>query len=376
MDKSQNGLPFSDNASLEDKEGNDNSVTVAVRVRPFGQRELADKAVRRVVSMCGNETTVTSDNGTIHRFAYDFSFWSFDSENGDFAGQELVYNRLAQPLLSRAFEGYNTCLFAYGQTGSGKSYSIMGQGNEKVGIIPRFCKDLFFSAQQARDIKQVKISVEISFVEIYNEKIHDLLGSSKEKSGKKPTLKVREHPELGPYVEGLTTFVVNSFEDVEGWITLGNKSRATAATGMNDKSSRSHSVFTIVLAQTKTEMWEGHDHSITSKINLVDLAGSERQSQAMTISGERLREGANINKSLLTLGIVISLLSEQSAQNGRKKITCIPYRDSNLTWLLKESLGGNSKTTMIATISPANSHIEETLSTLRYPFCVNCIDKL
>ncbi|KAK3605864.1 hypothetical protein CHS0354_017768 [Potamilus streckersoni] len=136
---------------------------------------------------------------------------------------------------------------------------------------------------------------------------------------------------------------------------------------MNDKSSRSHSVFTIVLAQTKTEMWEGHehDHSITSKINLVDLAGSERQSQAMT-SGERLREGANINKSLLTLGKVISLLSEQSAQNGKKKKTYIPYRDSVLTWLLKESLGGNSKTTMIATISPANSHIEETLSTLRY----------
>ncbi|KAK3605863.1 hypothetical protein CHS0354_017767 [Potamilus streckersoni] len=368
MDKFRDEMTYLDMGSQEDEEGSNSSVTVAVRVRPFSQRELADKTVRRVVSMCGNETTVTCDNGAVHRFAYDFSFWSFDSENGDFAGQELVHGRLAQPLLSRAFEGYNTCLFAYGQTGSGKSYSIMGQTNE-VGIIPRFCEDLFFRAQAVRDINQVKISVEISFFEIYNEKIHDLLGSSKEKSGKKPTLKVREHPVLGPYVEGLSTFVVNSFEDVEGWITLGNKNRATAATGMNDKSSRSHSVFTIVLAQTKTEMWEGHehDHSITSKINLVDLAGSERQSQAMT-SGERLREGANINKSLLTLGKVISLLSEQSAQNGKKKKTYIPYRDSVLTWLLKESLGGNSKTTMIATISPANSHIEETLSTLRYPF--------
>nr|KAG5712585.1 hypothetical protein BaRGS_011559 [Batillaria attramentaria] len=212
----------------------------------------------------------------------------------------------------------------------------------------------------------VKISVEISFFEIYNEKIHDLLASSKEKNGKKATLKVREHPVLGPYVEGLSTFVVNSFEDVEGWITLGTKNRATAATGMNDKSSRSHSVFTIVLTQTRTERVEGqdHDHSITSKINLVDLAGSERQSQAQT-SGERLREGANINKSLLTLGKVISVLSERSSASKKRKIF-IPYRDSVLTWLLKESLGGNSKTAMIATISPSHHHQEETLSTLRY----------
>ncbi|KAL4216665.1 cerebellar granular layer structural organization [Mactra antiquata] len=215
---------------------------------------------------------------------------------------------------------------------------------------------------------QVKIHVEISFFEIYNEKIHDLLASvNKEKKTKKATLRVREHPVLGPYVEGLSTFVVNSFDDVKGWITLGNKNRATAATGMNDKSSRSHSVFTIVLTQTKTEVLEGqeHDHSITSKINLVDLAGSERQSHAQT-TGERLREGANINKSLLTLGKVISQLAEQSSISNKRKEIFIPYRDSLLTWLLKESLGGNSKTAMIATISPANHHTDETLSTLRY----------
>nr|XP_034300565.1 kinesin-like protein KIF14 [Crassostrea gigas] len=359
-------------------EEDSSSVMVAVRVRPYSTRELSDANVRCVVSMDGNETVVRSlDSGHHYRFNFDFSFWSFDSTHRDFAGQEQVYRQLAQPLLVKAFEGYNTCLFAYGQTGSGKSYSIMGHGSE-VGIIPRFCEELFSRAyhdqEVTRDSEMVKINVEISFFEIYNEKIHDLLASSKEKGGKKPTLKVREHPVLGPYVEGLSTYVVNSFEDVEGWITLGNKNRATAATGMNDKSSRSHSVFTLVLTQTRdlmceteTEEIEGiqHDHSITSKINLVDLAGSERQSQAQT-SGERLREGANINKSLLTLGKVISSLSEQSIMGAKKKKSFIPYRDSVLTWLLKESLGGNSKTAMIATISPSHHHIEETLSTLRY----------
>ncbi|XP_062594579.1 kinesin-like protein KIF14 [Saccostrea cucullata] len=369
MDLSRHEMMYDKETSLYEEDSS--SVTVAVRVRPYSSRELSDGNVRCVVSMDGNETMVRAlDSGHLYRFNFDFSFWSFDSTHWEFAGQERVYRQLAQPLLVKAFEGYNTCLFAYGQTGSGKSYSIMGHGSE-VGIIPRFCKELFSRADQdqevTRDSEMVKINVEISFFEIYNEKIHDLLASCKEKGGKKPTLKVREHPVLGPYVEGLSTYVVNSFEDVEGWITLGNKNRATAATGMNDKSSRSHSVFTLVLTQTRTEEIEGiqHDHSITSKINLVDLAGSERQSQAQT-SGERLREGANINKSLLTLGKVISSLSEQSIMGSKKKKSFIPYRDSVLTWLLKESLGGNSKTAMIATISPSHLHIEETLSTLRY----------
>ncbi|RUS70634.1 hypothetical protein EGW08_021601, partial [Elysia chlorotica] len=341
------------------------SIMVAVRVRPFVQRELSDANTHCVVSMKGNETTITSDNGAVHRFAYDFSFWSHDDKSDDFCSQEDVYKRLAQPLLGKAFEGYNTCLFAYGQTGSGKSYCIMGHDPE-TGIIPRFCEELFLKADMLASKKQVKVNVEISFFEIYNEKIHDLLAANKDKGQKKATLKVREHPVLGPYVEALSTYVVNSFEDVEVWITLGNKNRATAATGMNDKSSRSHSVFSIVLTQTKTETVEGqgHDHSVNSKINLVDLAGSERQSQANT-SGDRLREGANINKSLLTLGKVISLLAERSNLNKKRKVF-IPYRDSVLTWLLKESLGGNSKTVMIATISPSNQHLEETLSTLRY----------
>uniref|UniRef100_A0A8C0HG58 Kinesin family member 14 n=1 Tax=Chelonoidis abingdonii TaxID=106734 RepID=A0A8C0HG58_CHEAB len=318
-------------------------VTVAVRVRPFSDREKKEKAFQ-VVSMSGLETVVRHpETKQVYDFIYDFSFWSFDYCHPNFASQETIYKALAVPLLERAFEGYNTCLFAYGQTGSGKSYTMMGFG-EELGIIPRFCEDLFTQIAQM-DTQQNLYHLEMSYFEVYNEKIHDLLIFKAENGQKKQP-------------------VISSYSDIQSWLELGNKQRATAATGMNDKSSRSHSVFTLVLTQTKTEFVEeeGHDHRITSRINLIDLAGSERCSPTQT-SEERLKEGVSINKSLLTLGKVISALSEQS-QNRKRAF--IPYRESVLTWLLKESLGGNSKTTMIATISPAASNVEETLSTLRY----------
>ncbi|XP_022084311.1 kinesin-like protein KIF14 isoform X2 [Acanthaster planci] len=357
-----------DNPLIGSHEGDGFSVTVAVRVRPFSEKEKKQRDVRCVVSMDGNETTVTTRPGQTSSFCYDLCFWSFDRVKGQYSGQEMVYERLGRPLLDNAFEGYNTCLFAYGQTGSGKSYTIMGYNNE-TGIIPRFCRELFRRIDENGQEQRAKYTIEISFFEIYNEKIHDLLAAStdtdKDAGKKRATLKVREHPVLGPYVEGLSTFVANSYGDIHSWIELGNKQRATAATGMNDKSSRSHSVFTIVMTKTKAEIIEGdeHTHNVTSKINLVDLAGSERCISAQT-TGDRLKEGANINKSLLTLGKVISHLAENSAL--RRKKFFIPYRDSVLTWLLKESLGGNSKTAMIATISPSSLHVEETLSTLRY----------
>ncbi|EMP40086.1 Kinesin-like protein KIF14 [Chelonia mydas] len=337
-------------------------VTVAVRVRPFSDRERKEKA-SQVVSMSGQETVVRHpETKQVYNFIYDFSFWSFDHCHPNFASQNTIYKALAVPLLERAFEGYNTCLFAYGQTGSGKSYTMMGFG-EELGIIPRFCEDLFTQIAQM-DTQQILYHFEMSYFEVYNEKIHDLLIFKAENGQKKQPLRVREHPVLGPYVEDLTANMVSSYSDIQSWLELGNKQRATAATGMNDKSSRSHSVFSLVMTQTKTEFVEGeeHDHRITSRINLIDLAGSERCSPTQT-SEERLKEGVSINKSLLTLGKVISALSEQS-QNRKRAF--IPYRESVLTWLLKESLGGNSKTTMIATVSPAASNVEETLSTLRY----------
>lgn len=352
----QNAAPETDPLKVENSQ-----VTVAVRVRPFSQREKMDKA-SQVVFLNGDEIAVEHpDMKQVYTFSYDVSFWSFDDRHPDYASQTAVYEALAAPLLQRALQGYNTCLFAYGQTGSGKSYTMMGL-SEEPGIIPRFCEDLFAQVTK-KQTQEISYHLEMSFFEVYNEKIHDLLVCKGENGQRKQPLRVREHPVSGPYVEALSLNVVSSYSDIQSWLELGCKQRASAATGMNDKSSRSHSVLTLLMTRTKTESVEGeeHDHRITSRMNLVDLAGSERCAAAHTC-GERLKEGVSINKSLLTLGKVISALSEQA---GRKSVF-VPYRDSVLTWLLKESLGGNSKTTMIATVSPAASNIEETLSTLRY----------
>ncbi|KAK1897022.1 Kinesin-like protein KIF14 [Dissostichus eleginoides] len=312
------------------------AVTVAVRVRPFNAREKAEKALQ-VIYMNGQETAVQHPgNKQRYNFMYDFSFCSVDDCDPTFVSQQTVYKTLAKPLLLRAFEGFNTCLFAYGQTGSGKSYTMMGFGEEE-GVIPRFCQELF-SRLASMENEEVKCHVEMSLLEVYNEKIHDLLVTREQTNQRRMPLRVREHPVNGPYVADLSANIVSSYNDVQGWLVLGNKQRATAATGMNDKSSRSHSVLTLVMTQTQTEFVEGeeHDHSITSRINLVDLAGSERCNSAKT------------------------------KQSMTQKTVFIPYRESVLTWLLKESIGGNSKTAMIATISPAGSNVEETLSTLRY----------
>ncbi|XP_048354405.1 kinesin-like protein KIF14 isoform X2 [Sphaerodactylus townsendi] len=337
-------------------------VTVAVRVRPFSTRDKNEETLQ-VVSMSGQETVVHHpDTKQVYNFIFDFSLWSVDKQHCNFASQEMVYQSVASPLLETAFEGYNTCLFAYGQTGSGKSYTMMGFDDDERGIIPRFCEDLY--TRIANMESQQTYHLEMSYFEVYNEKIHDLLVFRTENGHRKQPLRVREHPIFGPFVEDLTVNVVSSYSDVQRWLQLGNKQRATAATGMNDKSSRSHSVFTLVMTQTKTNIVgkEECEHRIISRMNLIDLAGSERCSASQT-TGDRLKEGMIINKSLLTLGKVISTLSEQCQS---KKKVFIPYRESVLTWLLKESLGGNSKTAMIAAISPAASNVEETLSTLRY----------
>ncbi|XP_056410385.1 kinesin-like protein KIF14 isoform X2 [Hyla sarda] len=337
------------------------AVTVAVRVRPLNDREISGG--HKCVLSVTDQTVMVYHPQNNQRLVFQYDFCFSFAQPGDSVpcSQEEVYRQVAQPLLTRVFQGYNTCLFAYGQTGSGKSYTMMGY-NTHIGIIPRFCKELFYNIKVSVQ-EEVNCHVEMSYFEIYNEKIHDLLSSPRD-AGHKIALKVREHPTCGPYVDGLSTYVVASFTDVQTWLELGNKQRATAATGMNDKSSRSHSVFTLSVTQTRREIFEGeiHDHTRTSRVNLIDLAGSERCSSAQT-SGIRLKEGASINKSLLTLGKVISALAEMSDVHKR---SFIPYRESLLTWLLRESLGGNSKTAMIATVSPASVNLEESLSTLRY----------
>uniref|UniRef100_A0A3P9GYX6 Kinesin family member 13Bb n=1 Tax=Oryzias latipes TaxID=8090 RepID=A0A3P9GYX6_ORYLA len=330
---------------------NDANVKVAVRVRPMNRREK-DLKTKCVVQMDGNQTILHPV------FAFDHCFWSMDeSQKDEFAGQDVVFQCLGESLLDNAFMGYNACIFAYGQTGSGKSYTMMGS-SEQPGLIPRLCSSLF-----SRTVKEARegetFTVEVSYMEIYNEKVRDLL----DPKGNRQTLKVREHSVLGPYVDGLSRLAVTSYKDIESLMSEGNKSRTVAATNMNEESSRSHAVFIIILTHTLMDLRSGTSGEKVSKLSLVDLAGSERAAKTGA-AGERLKEGSNINKSLSTLGLVISALADHGA--GKNKSKFVPYRDSVLTWLLKDSLGGNSRTAMVATISPAADNYDETLSTLRY----------
>lgn len=327
--------------------------------------------------MKGNQTVLTHPSHTDSKsksskaavegpktFAFDRSYWSFDKNDPSYAGQDNLFDDLGQPLLQNAFAGYNNCIFAYGQTGSGKSYSMMGYGQDE-GVIPKICRDMFRRIDDVQTDSNMACTVEVSYLEIYNERVRDLLNPST-----KGNLKVREHPSTGPYVEDLAKLVVRSFTEIEHLMDEGNKARTVAATNMNETSSRSHAVFTITLSQKRRDVDTGMDTEKVAKISLVDLAGSERATSTGA-TGARLKEGAEINRSLSTLGRVIAALADLSsgkAVGGKKKnnASMVPYRDSILTWLLKDSLGGNSLTAMIAAISPADINFDETLSTLRY----------
>ncbi|XP_067274304.1 kinesin-like protein KIF13B isoform X2 [Pseudorasbora parva] len=351
---------------MEDGVVNESNVKVAVRVRPMNRRER-DLKTKCVVDMEGNQTVLHPSSGNLGKgdsrnkpkvFAYDYCFWSMDeAEATKFAGQDVVFQCLGESLLDSAFLGYNACIFAYGQTGSGKSYTMMGT-SEQPGLTPRLCSSLFErTVQEQREGES--FTVEVSYMEIYNEKVRDLL----DPKGSRQALRVREHNVLGPYVDGLSRLAVASYKDIESLMSEGNKSRTVAATNMNEESSRSHAVFKIILTHTLRDLKTGTSGEKVSKLSLVDLAGSERADKTGA-GGERLKEGSNINRSLTTLGLVISALAEQGA--GKNKSKFVPYRDSVLTWLLKDSLGGNSRTAMVATISPAADNYDETLSTLRY----------
>ncbi|GIY22170.1 hypothetical protein CDAR_562212 [Caerostris darwini] len=340
------------------------SVKVAVRVRPFNNREI-HKDCKCIISMSGKTTTIANPKSppnskeSIKSFNYDYSYLSIDNTDAAFASQETVYKDIGEEMLLHAFEGYNVCIFAYGQTGAGKSYTMMGKQEEgQEGIIPHICKDLFRKIKNTQN-DDTLFSVEVSYMEIYCERVRDLLNPKN-----KNNLRVREHPLLGPYVEDLSKLAVTSYQDIHDLMDEGNKARTVAATNMNETSSRSHAVFTIIFTQKKHDKASGLTAEKLSKISLVDLAGSER-ADSTGAQGTRLKEGANINKSLTTLGKVISALAE-IATKKKKKADFIPYRDSALTWLLRENLGGNSKTAMIAAISPADINYDETLSTLRY----------
>ncbi|XP_052751113.1 kinesin-like protein unc-104 isoform X12 [Galleria mellonella] len=342
------------------------SVKVAVRVRPFNSREIA-RECKCIIEMSGNTTIIQNPKAppgtkdSAKSFNFDFSYWSHNPNDPEFSSQIMVYKDIGEEMLQHAFDGYNICIFAYGQTGAGKSYTMMGRGEDgQEGIIPQICKDLFRRIRQTT-ADDLKYSVEVSYMEIYCERVRDLLNPKN-----KGNLRVREHPALGPYVEDLSKLAVTSYQDIYDLIDEGNKARTVAATNMNETSSRSHAVFTIFFTQQRHDKTTDLMSEKVSKISLVDLAGSER-ADSTGAKGTRLKEGANINKSLTTLGKVISALAEIASKNKKsKKADFIPYRDSVLTWLLRENLGGNSKTAMIAAISPADINFDETLSTLRY----------
>ncbi|XP_036231173.1 kinesin-like protein unc-104 isoform X9 [Bactrocera oleae] len=342
------------------------SVKVAVRVRPFNSREIGRES-KCIIQMSGATTAITNpkvplnSSEAIKSFNFDYSYWSHDPRDPEFSTQEMVYKDIGEEMLQHSFDGYNVCIFAYGQTGAGKSYTMMGKQEEhQEGIIPMICKDLFNRIHDT-ETNELKYSVEVSYMEIYCERVRDLLNPKN-----KGNLRVREHPLLGPYVEDLSKLAVTDYQDIHDLIDEGNKARTVAATNMNETSSRSHAVFTIFFTQRRHDNMTDLTTEKVSKISLVDLAGSER-ADSTGAKGTRLKEGANINKSLTTLGKVISALAEIASKNKKsKKADFIPYRDSVLTWLLRENLGGNSKTAMIAAISPADINYDETLSTLRY----------
>ncbi|XP_045446228.1 kinesin-like protein KIF13B [Melitaea cinxia] len=342
-------------------------IKVAVRVRPFNRREI-ELGTQCVVEMEGQQTILQNpqlahdkERKQPKTFAFDHCFYSLEPTLPNFASQKTVFECLGRDILDNAFEGYNACIFAYGQTGSGKSYTMMGApGPDEGGIIPRLCDALFERIARQQSPPALTYKVEVSYMEIYNERVHDLLDPETTRR----SLRVREHAVLGPYVDGLSQLAVTSFQDIDNLMTEGNKSRTVAATNMNSESSRSHAVFSVVLTQTLCDAATGVSGEKVARLSLVDLAGSERAVKTGAV-GERLKEGSNINKSLTTLGLVISKLADQSSgKNNKDKF--VPYRDSVLTWLLKDNLGGNSKTVMVATISPAADNFEETLSTLRY----------
>ncbi|KAE9131579.1 hypothetical protein PF010_g3472 [Phytophthora fragariae] len=340
----------------DDKEAE--NIRVAVRCRPMNDRENREQAVSCFT--CGpNGTAVLTnmENPTEkHEFGFDFVY-GCDSK------QESVFEDIGMPLLDRAFGGYNGTIFAYGQTGSGKSFSMTGVtgGPEALeGLIPRVNRAIFERVAKERvENPNKRFLVECSFFEIYNEIIYDLLDSSGNGKKNKGGLEIKEHSVLGIYVKDLQERVVDTREEIVELMTLGAQSRTVGYTQMNAESSRSHSIFTIKIHQKDAD---DETKSVFAKINLVDLAGSERAASTGA-QGDRLREGANINKSLSALGNVINALVE--ASRASKKVF-IPYRNSKLTRVLQESLGGNSLCSMLATLSPANINFPETLSTLKY----------
>ncbi|CAK7326258.1 unnamed protein product [Dovyalis caffra] len=333
----------------------DHNVQVLIRIRPLSNIEKVSQGYGRCLKQESGQTLVW--------LGHPETRFTFDHVACETISQEKLFMVAGLPMVENCMSGYNSCMFAYGQTGSGKTYTMMGEINQvecklsaDCGITPRIFEYLFSRIrmeEESRRDEKLRFSCKCSFLEIYNEQITDLLEPSS------TNLQLREDLNKGVYVENLTEYNVRTVNDVIKLLLQGAANRKMAATYMNSESSRSHSVFTCVI-----ESWwekDSMNHFRFARLNLVDLSGSERQ-KSSGAEGDRLKEAANINKSLSTLGLVIMSLVDLAHGKHRH----VPYRDSRLTFLLQDSLGGNSKTTIIANVSPSTCSAHETLSTFKF----------
>ncbi|EGV64704.1 hypothetical protein PSN45_005044 [Yamadazyma tenuis] len=340
------------------------NINVVVRVRPLLPKEVdkhgADVESLVVMPLEPKGSVLLKSPSAVKSYAFDDSVWSFDNHDNRFVNNRKFYQQTGPSLLEHCFQGFNVCLLAYGQTGSGKTFTMMGEDDD-VGFVPLLVHDILAYKNRLVDDK-VNCEVRLSYMEVYNETVRDLLYQEKEPR----KWKVREHPETGPYVDCLKEYEINDYEAFCNLLNIGNRNRVTATTAMNSSSSRSHAILNLVLRQTR---FDGEDaeigsaeNEVVSNIKLVDLAGSERLTKTQVYGQQhRVKEGSLINKSLTVLGRCINVLSKNTITNSSD---LVPYRDSVLTYLLKENLGGNSKTMMIFCISPLD--FEETQQTLNY----------
>lgn len=365
-------------------------IKVLVRVRPLLNREISVGALESLVIMPSSDSTKVSlqvppessyhsqHNNTIKsdtieeykNYQFDECIWSFNSNDPNYVNNLQFYDKSGPDIIEHFFRGYNVCLLTYGQTGSGKTFTMMGDQSQP-GLIPLIVRDILRQKEQLIS-ERINCQVKVSYLEIYNEQVNDLLDTN----GATKRCRVREHPSSGPYVENLKEVEISDFNAFRSHLERGNKNRSTAATSMNDKSSRSHAILQLTLKQTryKTDSDIGSDDSsdsigdaeeeVISNIKLVDLAGSERLNKTKNFGQQdRMKEGSLINKSLTVLGRCINILATNSS-NPVAKPALVPFRDSILTYILKENLSGNSKSFMIFNISPVD--FEETYQTLNY----------
>ncbi|KAM8847288.1 kinesin-like protein KIF3C [Synchiropus picturatus] len=329
------------------------SVKVVVRCRPLNRKEESSGPGGAVVQMDLKLGQVILRNPRAPASEPQKTF-TFDAVYDGHSKQRDLYDESVRPLIDSVLEGFNGTIFAYGQTGTGKTYTMQGAWlePEKRGVIPNAFDHIFTHISRSQSDRQYLVRA--SYLEIYLEEIRDLLDPN---HGSARALDLRESPETGVYVRDLTSCVCKSIKEIEEVMNVGNQARAVGATDMNEHSSRSHALFLITVECSQPGP-DGRKHIRVGRLNLVDLAGSERQAKT-GVQGERLKEAAKINLSLSALGNVISALAD--GRSGH-----VPYRDSKLTRLLQDSLGGNAKTVMVATLGPSALHYDETLTTLRY----------